>query len=98
MDKPTVRMIVDTPKDSRIKYKLEESSGNYIVSRKDGDAPQSLDQLPKDFVDNVERFFSTYHQAEGNQFKVLQLNDARQASRLIERSALTQNGRRSHRA
>ncbi|HTY54197.1 MAG TPA: inorganic diphosphatase [Candidatus Binataceae bacterium] len=169
MDNPTVRMIVDTPKDSRIKYKLEESSGGYIVDRilvpglcfpfnfgfvpktkaadgdpvdmilvcnaslpvgcavdcailgvieaeqteggetyrndrviaislKDGDAPQSLDQLPKDFVENVERFFSTYHQAEGNEFKVLQLNDAEEALGLIERAALTQNGRKSHRS
>lgn len=147
MDKPTVRMIVDTPKDSRVKYKIEEASGLFIVDRilppglvfpfnfgfipntkaadgdavdinllleailpdgcavdcsvagvieaeqtengstyrndrvvaislKDSEASQRPQELPEGFVANVERFFKTYHQAEGNDFKILRANNA----------------------
>ena len=38
------------------------------VSIKDSDAPLSLHQLDRNFIANVARFFSTYHQAEENRF------------------------------
>jgi inorganic pyrophosphatase len=169
MQASTVRMIVDTPRRSRIKYKLEESTGLYIVDRilppglcfpfnfgfvpntkaadgdavdmilvvdenlpvgcavdcsvigvieaeqtengstyrndrvvavswKDATAPQNAGELPKDFVVDVERFFATYHEADGNEFKVLRLNDAVQAQKLIASSMAKQDRHRHQHA
>jgi len=167
MQSSTVRMIVDTPRESRIKYKLEESTGLFIVDRilppglnfpfnfgfvpdtraadgdavdmilvvddslpvgcavdcsvigvieaeqtekgetyrndrvvavssKDTKAPKTAGELPKDFVKDVERFFATYHEADGNQFKVLRMNDSAHALKLIERSMQTKKSKRQH--
>lgn len=43
------------------------------VSTKDSDAPRSLDELERNFIGNVERFFASYHEAEGNRFSALRL-------------------------
>lgn len=154
-----VEVIVETPKESRVKFKLDPHSEHYIFDRvlppglrfpfnfgfvpntqaEDGDptdviifldealfpgcvatcrmlgviraeqteggrtgrndriiaipvkdraAPQHLNQLPAGYVDDVERFFRTYHQAEGNTFKVIGLGDAREALDLIARTRI----------
>jgi len=56
------------------------------VPVKDRAAPQHLNQLPAGYVDDIERFFRTYHQAEGNIFNVLGLGDAAEAIDLIART------------
>ena len=169
MQASTVRMIVDTPRRSRIKYKLEESTGLFIVDRilppglnfpfnfgyvpntkaadgdavdmilvvdenlpvgcavdcsligvieaeqteegstyrndrvvavsaKDPKAPKNANELPEGFIEDVERFFATYHHADGNDFKVLRMSDASQAQKLIQKSMQKQNGRKNQHA
>jgi inorganic pyrophosphatase len=53
------------------------------VSIKDSDAPRSLDELERNFIGNVERFFASYHEAEGNRFKVLGVGNEEEAFKLI---------------
>jgi inorganic pyrophosphatase len=53
------------------------------VSTKDSDAPRSLDELERNFIANVERFFASYHEAEGNRFKVLGVGNREEALKLI---------------
>ncbi len=61
------------------------------VSVKDVDGSKSLSDLDKRFVEDVERFFATYHQAEGNRFKVLRTGSAEEAYELIKRNTLVMN-------
>jgi len=56
------------------------------VPAKDADAPRALDELERNFIAHVERFFASYHQAEGNSFRVLGLGDADEAQALIHRT------------
>jgi inorganic pyrophosphatase len=56
------------------------------VSVKDPNAPKALNELDENFVTDVERFFATYHQAEGNQFRVLGTGDADEALELVNRT------------
>ena len=56
------------------------------ISPKDSGAPRSIGELPKDYVPNIQRFFATYHGAEGNVFKVLRLCGTAEAWKLVERT------------
>ena len=56
------------------------------VSIKDSDAPRSLDELERNFIGNVERFFASYHEVEGNHFKVLGVGNKEEALKLIRQT------------
>ena len=56
------------------------------VSIKDSDAPRSLDELERNFIRTVERFFASYHEAEGNRFKVLGVGNQEEALKLIRQT------------
>jgi inorganic pyrophosphatase len=58
------------------------------VPIKDRGAPKSMADLPGGFVDDVARFFANYHEAEGNQFKVIGSGDADEALQLIRRTTV----------
>lgn len=58
------------------------------VPTKDPDAPQTLAELERHFIVHVERFFASYHQAEGNIFRVLGLGDADEARSLIQQTTV----------
>jgi inorganic pyrophosphatase len=158
-DKTQVTIVIETPKESRLKFKLDTASGSYKVDRilprglrfpfnfgfvpgtrsrdgdptdalvildeilfpgcrldcyllgvlraeqtengktyrndrivavaaKDVDAPASLNELERNFSANVERFFATYHQAEGNSFRVIGLGDPGEAQALIRKTTI----------
>ncbi len=55
---------------------------------KDRGAPVSMDDLPNGFVADAARFFATYHEAEGNQFKVIGVGDTAEALELIRRTTV----------
>jgi hypothetical protein len=59
------------------------------ASKKDSDAPLTLHQLYRNFIANVARFFSTYHEAEGNRFTTLGTGDPEEALELIRRTAVS---------
>ena len=58
------------------------------ISIKDVGAPKTVSELPNNFISDVERFFATYHQSEGNQFKVLRVGSQQEAFDLIEATAV----------
>jgi inorganic pyrophosphatase len=162
MHNPSVTCVIETPKESRLKFKLDKPTGLYKVDRilpkglrfpfnlgfvprtrgpdgdptdillimddilfpgccldcrilgvilaeqseqgrtyrndrilavsvKDVDGPKSLSDLDKRFAEDVERFFATYHQAEGNRLKVLRTGSAEEAYELIKRNTLVMN-------
>jgi len=159
MSNSAVTIVIETPKESRLKFKLDPPTGSYKVDRvlskglrfpfnfgyipqtraedgdptdvllildetlfpgcrldcrilgvmraeqtekgesyrndrilavpvKDPDAPRSLEELERHFIAHVERFFASYHQAEGNIFRVLGLGDADEAQALIQRTTV----------
>ena len=75
-----------------IRAEQTENSQTYRNDRilavpvKDADAPLGVNELERNFISHVERFFASYHQAEGNSFRVLGLGDASEASALIRRT------------
>ena len=159
METPDVTVVIETPKESRLKFKLDKPTGLYKVDRilpksqrfpfnfgfipltqapdgdptdvllvldeilfpgccldcrllgvvhaeqsekgktyrndrilavsiKDPDAPKTLDELERNFIGNVERFFASYHEAEGNQFKVLGVGNPEKALELVRQTTL----------
>jgi hypothetical protein len=58
------------------------------VSIKDSDAPLTMHQLDRNFIANVARFFSTYHEAAGNRFTTLGTGDPEEALELIRRTTV----------
>jgi len=56
------------------------------VSIKDSDAPSSLDELERNFIRTVERFFASYHEAEGTRFRVLGVGNQEEALKLIRQT------------
>jgi len=155
METPEITVVIETPKESRLKFKLDKATGLYKVDRilpkgqrfpfnfgfiprtqaadgdptdvllvldeilfpgccldcrllgvvyaeqsekgkpyrndrilavsiKDPDAPHALNELERNFIGNVERFFASYHAAEGNQFKVLGVGNPEKALELVK--------------
>lgn len=168
METPDVTVVIETPKESRLKFKLDKATGLYKVDRvlpkgqrfpfnfgfipqteaadgdptdvvlvideilfpgcsvdcwllgvvnaeqsekgktyrndrilavsiKDPDAPKGLDELERHFIGNVERFFASYHEAEGNRFKVLGVGDREEAFNLVRQTTLQGDGARDER-
>src|ERR1700732_4541979 len=63
------KVVTGPPFDGRVHRIL-------TLAVKDADVPRSIDELERNFVEHVGRFFATYHEAEGNQFKVLGMGDS----------------------
>ena len=61
------------------------------VSVKDKTAPHAIDDIPRNFFGDVERFFVTYHKAEGNRFKVLGVAGVQDASELVKATRRNQH-------
>jgi inorganic pyrophosphatase len=59
------------------------------VSVLDRAAPSRIAEVPSSFFDDCERFFITYHQAEGNSFKVLGVGGIQDALELIRSTSAT---------
>jgi inorganic pyrophosphatase len=74
------------------KGKIYRNDRILAVSVKDADAPKSIDELERNFVLNVERFFATYHQAEGNRFEVIGIGNAEEALELVRQTMLPKPG------
>lgn len=162
METPDVTIVIETPKESRLKLKFDKATGSYKVDRvlpkglrfpfnfgfipqtkaadgdptdvllvidevlfpgcsldcrllgvvraeqtergenyrndrilavsiKDPDAPKSLDELERNFIRNVERFFASYHEAEGNRFKVLGVGSREEALKLVRQTTTKGN-------
>jgi inorganic pyrophosphatase len=53
------------------------------VSIDDTAAPQTIADVACNFFDDVERFFDTYHKADGDRFKVLGVAGIREALELV---------------
>jgi inorganic pyrophosphatase len=47
-------------------------------------SPALLEDLPQDFADDVERFFATYHRAEGNEFKLVGIGGVEEGMKLVK--------------
>ena len=157
MSNSAVTIVIETPKESRLKFKLDPPTGSYKVDRvlpkglrfpfnfgyipetraedgdpidvllildetlfpgcrldcrllgvlraeqtergkiyrndrilavplKDPDPPRSLDELERNFITDVERFFASYHEPEGDMFRVLGLGNAEEARTLAQRT------------
>jgi inorganic pyrophosphatase len=65
------------------------------VAVKDAGSPKALSELEPDFIADVGRFFATYHEAEGNQFKVLGVGNCEEALELVRQTTLRVDGRDS---
>jgi inorganic pyrophosphatase len=59
-----------------------------VVPIKDKRAPGVLSDLPQEFVSDMERFFSTYHRAERNEFKIVDIGGIGKTLKLIESTLL----------
>jgi len=59
-----------------------------VVPIKDKRAPRVLRDLPQEFVSDMERFFSTYHRAERNEFKIVGIGGIGKTLKLIESTLL----------
>ena len=47
-----------------------------------------LNELPQDFAADVERFFSTYHRSEGNDFKLVGVGGMDEAVELVKKTII----------
>ena len=68
------------------KGKIYRNDRILAVPLKDPDAQQTLDDLDRHFIADVERFFATYHGAEGNQSRVVGLGDSAEGADLVRRT------------
>jgi inorganic pyrophosphatase len=59
------------------------------VPVKDQRAPATLVKLPRDFATDVDRFFSTYHRAEGNEFRLVGVGGIDEAVKLVKKTMLS---------
>lgn len=168
METPETTVVIETPKESRLKFKLDKAAGLYKVDRilpkgqrftfnfgfiprtqaadgdpidvllildeilfpgccldcrllgvvyaeqsekgktyrndrilavsiKDPDAPRALNELERNFIENAETFFASYHAAEGNQFKVLGVGNPEKAFELVRQTTVRVDGARDER-
>jgi inorganic pyrophosphatase len=58
------------------------------VAIKDNRAPAGLDDLPQDVAGDIERFFSTYHRAKGNDFKLIGVGGMDEAVKLVKKTTI----------
>jgi inorganic pyrophosphatase len=59
------------------------------VPVKDQQAAATLVKLPRDFATDVDRFFSTYHRAEGNEFRLVGVGGIDEAVKLVKKTTLS---------
>jgi hypothetical protein len=59
------------------------------VPVKDQQAAATLVKLPRDFATDVDRFLSTYHRSEGNEFRLVGVGGIDEAVKLVKKTTLS---------